>query len=292
MPIVILRNPNAGSGRGERLARRIDEALRAAGHATRLISTAANGALGPALEDASALVCVGGDGTIHHALPALLERDVPVYHAAAGKENLFAREFGMRAQPKRVVAAIERGATRRMDIALCAASPFALMLSVGPDASILHAVEGGRSGPVSRLDFLWPIVREALRPGTVPLTIDVDGQRLVEGARGVAIVANSGRYALGIDPAESASIDDGLLDVIFLPFTSGARLAGWMLSARTRWLRRSRVARRAQGRRIALETAAPTRTQMDGEVSSLLGAPEALRLEIEAKPAALRALLP
>jgi len=49
---------------------------------------------------------------------------------------------------------------------------------------------------------------------------------------------------------------------------------------------------KGQGRRITLEAAAPTRAQVDGEVSRLLSDPEALRLQIETRAGALSALLP
>jgi len=187
----------------ERLASRIDDALRGHGMETRLVSTSENGALLSALEGARALVCVGGDGTIHHALPALLARDAPVYHAAAGKENLFAREFGMSAHPERVVAAVERGATRRMDVGMCSGAPFALMLSVGPDASILHEVEV--------LDEQVAILRDAdiaLTELAPPADVFDECQRLLRGAE-IAVVVDDYRKPFArqrdADPAADAA---------------------------------------------------------------------------------------
>ncbi|QKK09344.1 MAG: hypothetical protein HND58_15050 [Planctomycetota bacterium] len=55
------------------------------------------------------MVAVGGDGTVYHALPQLLRSKTPVYHAPAGNENLFAREFGMTANPATLLGALKRG---------------------------------------------------------------------------------------------------------------------------------------------------------------------------------------
>lgn len=240
------------------------------------------------------MVVIGGDGTLHHALPALSASGAAVYHVPFGTENLFAREFGMTrdadllaaslAQPR--IAAIDLLEVSTRDCTRLAA----IMASVGPDAGVIHALDLARTGPISHLSYVKPILSQLLRRRLPHLSIEIDGHTAVEHRPGVCIVGNLRQYALRIDPAVRAHPADGLLDLVFFPAAGPVRALLWMLRARTRTHIRAGnlVYRTGRTVRITSPDAAPF--QVDGEAArSPLGP---LDLTISVRPAALRVLLP
>lgn len=241
MQVSLLVNPASGKGAGRTLGEQLAPALTAAGHSVSRIELAqAPEAFTARLRDAASqsdvLVVVGGDGTVHHALPGLMGGRAALYHCGTGTENLFCREFGMIAEPARVVAAVGRGLVREIDLAEITLPggtprPFAIMAGVGPDAGVIRRLHQARNGPISHASYLWPIVQELCDPCLPMVRVEVDGREVVAGARGWLIVANMRQFALRLDPASRADPADGRLDIVFMPGSDGLAAAGWMFSA-------------------------------------------------------------
>ena len=162
-------------------------------------------------------IVVGGDGTLRRAAAALGEVGVPFLHAPLGTENLFARMLHLPREPEDIAELAVRGGTRRIDAGRTPYGPFTLMVSVGFDAEVIHDLHARRHGPIRHASYIAPILRTALRRKWPKVSIDVDGQLVVEQRRGLAIVANFSGYAFGMDPARDAQPDDGLWMLSFCP---------------------------------------------------------------------------
>lgn len=307
MRIVLRYNPLSGKGRAAAIADAAESRLRSAGHEVRRVEFSRDdpGALGRALDwdglSAGAVAIIGGDGTLHHALPDLLSRAVPVYHVPLGTENLFARQFDMDRDLDRLAAAASAGRTEAVDVGVCNGVPFALMCSMGPDANIIHRLVRTRRGRISHFSYVAPLLAELRRPGFPRFTVDLDGQRILEGRRGLLVVANSRQYALRIDPAARASMTDGLLDVIFLPCATSARFVRWAVSARLRRHLTDPDAVYATGREVIVLAnggdADGVCYQIDGEAGPRQeneggGIGPVRRLHCVVHPRALRVLMP
>jgi diacylglycerol kinase family enzyme len=201
------------------------------------------------------VVVAGGDGTVHSVLGVLARTGTPLYHLPFGTENLFAREFGMSRDVRTLLASLRVRAAVRTDLGMISHSsggcehscPFAIMCSIGPDASVVHRLAKVRRGAISHRAYVAPIAKELIRPWVPMLTIRVDGVKIVDRARGLCIIANYRQYALRVDPAREASPHDGLLDAVFLPAGSGIAAGLALLAARAR-LKASRV--RASGTHV------------------------------------------
>ncbi len=269
----MLFNPLSGGARRDAEVERLGSALRADGHDV-VVVRVGDGS-GPGLRDAlrgsAALVIVGGDGTLHHAIADASRAGVPVYHWPAGTENLFARHFGMKASETALRRALASGETRSIDYGDADGRPFALMCSVGPDAAVAHRLHRERTGSISRLTYLQHVLRE-LREKPPRLRVWVDGQLAVDGIRGMCIVANCREYGARFDPAPLACVDDGVLDVVFMPAETSVGVLGWLLKARTgRHRRDGRLVHRT-GREVVIANAgeAPAWVQCDGEATGSL----------------------
>ncbi len=289
MRVLLLANLRSGRGRAAALTTALERELAGRGHAIVVRDVCAGS--GPPLPahagfaDVDVVVSVGGDGTIHHALPDLIASKRPVYHAPGGNENLFAREFGMAPDPVVLARAIEGGRIEAVDAGVAGDRPFALMVSVGPDAGVIHRLSASRRRATGHAMYLGPVAGELLRPHLPRLSVVVDGRTVVEGRRGVVVVANSGRYALRLDPARGADVRDGLLDVVFLPASTSA---GTLVRGVARALGLGSPGTR--GALVTIESVEPAPWQTDGEVGGWLSPGEPLRLS--PLPGALRVLCP
>lgn len=285
MRIRIVHNPGSGRGVAARAAERVRAVLARAGHTPD--RRAAGDAEG---EPADLLVLIGGDGTVKHALDEAIARDTPVYHIPVGNENLFAREFGMLRDPEALARAIERWDVCRIDVGVAESGAgrerFAIMLSVGPDASVIHRMQrGGREIP-GHLAYLGPIAEEVGQPALVPVWATVDGRTLARGEQGMLIAANIRRYAFGLDPAREADPRDGLLDVVFIPAAGVWPLLWAGLAGLAGNLRAVRGVVMDRGARV--EVCAPGGpVQADGEA---VEAGESIVISVQRR--ALRILLP
>jgi diacylglycerol kinase (ATP) len=288
--IAMLINPRSGRGKGRETA---DAIRRALDDGRREITSLEIDALDE-LENIRAdthraLIVVGGDGTVHAALPALARLGLPVYHAPLGTENLFARQFGMSRDPQRVRRAVDTGETHTVDLASCDGRPFAIMCGLGFDADVIESLHNVRTGAISHLSYLRPILRELLRLRNVPLRVEVDGNTVVEEGTGQLVIANSRQYALRNDPALRASMTDGRTDVVFLPCESRIGLVTWAIRTRTRThlLGNRAVYERGTDIRVtALGEGAAV--QIDGEYARTLREGESI--EITTHPGALNVL--
>ena len=301
--ILILSNSIAGRGRAAARTSAVERELAARGHEVRVADARSlNGGLDTALRSADAVVIAGGDGTVLHALPALERIGTPVYHLGTGNENLLARQLGHSARVDVLADAVDAWDIGSIDVGVCrrsggdnpAGTHFATMLSVGPDASIVHRLAARRRGTVWHGSYVAPTLAEAARPVLPALRVEVDGRVIADGVRGMAIVANTRQYAVRLDPARDADASDGLLDVVVLPARSIAALAWRLGRSRLRW-HGPRVAR-GRGTRVAIETTGEVdaAVQLDGEAPGVLlgDASGGLTTPIvaEARPAALRVL--
>ncbi|TVQ63113.1 MAG: hypothetical protein EA379_04450 [Phycisphaerales bacterium] len=279
--IVLLLNSASGRGRAAGVADAITRALRSHGVAVETLDVHDDPTLEPGAQDA--IVVVGGDGTLHHSLGTILDADAPVRVVPCGTENLFAREFGWTACVERIVEDVARGKERRVDVALRDGEPFAVMLSVGPDAAVVSRVAANRAGAIRHLSYVRPIIAETLAPTLPRLSVTVDGERIVNETHGWLVVANSRQYAVRIDPAPDARIDDGLLDVVFVPARSGLSAAAFVVCSRLRLRARRRSVVRCTGREVEVSAFDhPAPTQCDGEVGSPIAPSIPVRLTVEA----------
>lgn len=274
MRIVVLANVASGRGGAGSLAAEAEAALAREGH--EVVRTPIRAGWDGELAGAGLVVACGGDGTLACAAEGAMARGVPVHHLPRGTENLFAREFGMRADVAALVEAVRAWRVEPFDVGTCNGRVFVLMASVGFDADVLHALAAVRRGPISHRSYVKPVLRTLLGPTIRAVTIEVDGRAVVEGRKGNVVVANCGRYALGLDPCDEACMSDGMLDVCFVPSGSSVRTIAWMGAMLAGVGRRSRALVRAKGASVVVRVegagsekdGAIGRFQIDGEAAS------------------------
>jgi len=180
--IAIFANPIAGKGKGRRIAESLRDRFAREGWETRLILEHASKATSQSLEGVTAAVSIGGDGTLRsvvervtdhaaHAGPGVLV--IPM-----GTANLMGRHLGValshRGLEERAVEMIasrrlvylDTGVMRTTLGAPNSANPaeppaggsrlFLLMVGVGIDGAIVHALDRVRRGPIGIASYFQP----------------------------------------------------------------------------------------------------------------------------------------
>jgi diacylglycerol kinase (ATP) len=251
-----------------------------------------HGEIEQAAREAELVVIAGGDGSVHHTAPIAMRTGAPIYHLPCGNENLLAREFGMTRVPRDLSKAIESGKRIATDVGTIgvnggAPRHFLLMVSFGPDASVVHRLAASRTRATGHLAYAGPITAEFLRPHLPRVSVWVDGGQVVDDRRGLLVIANSRQYAFRVDPCHRASMTDGKLDVLFMPCEGRWGALRWGVRCRRR---------RAEACGAVAATGSEVRVRTDGasqvDGESHATATAGAELAFGVKPGALRCLAP
>jgi diacylglycerol kinase (ATP) len=293
MQVVLLFNPIAGMGQALRAADDIAASLRRRTWVPKPVATVPgdrNDALDDALSGASALVVLGGDGTMRQAAPFAVRHDVPVYHFPFGTENLFAREFEMTASVHHLLGVLERSRTRRVDVGEVDGALFLVMVSAGLDAHVVHELASERTGGITHFSYAAPLLRalQSWRPAS--LRIDVDGVLVDTAGAGITMVANLRQYALRLDPVPHARPDDGRLHLLHVPVRGKRDIPRVLTAMRLRQLAQLPDVTLRSGTAITLASEQPLCLQVDGDPCPVAAAPAA-GTALRVRPGALKVLV-
>ncbi|MBL8863277.1 MAG: NAD(+)/NADH kinase [Planctomycetes bacterium] len=280
--VLVVANPVAGRGRGARAARALGLALDAQGLASETFLTTARGdararvaRLDPGV---TAIVAVGGDGTLSEVLSGLADRAIPVAQLALGTANVLARDLALPRAPAALARVVAAGKSQRVDLARVAGRLCFLGASAGYDAAVVHALERIRRGPITRFTWARAALSELARYQAPQLSVEVDG-RLLPGAFGLVLVANVVHYAGWPSLACDRVLDDGRFEAYLFPARS--RLGLLRHAARGLFARfPGGGVERVSGRRFRVASSHPVPLQVDGDAAG--HAPFELVVEAEA----------
>jgi diacylglycerol kinase family enzyme len=139
------------------------------------------------------------------------------------------------------------------------------MAGVGLDASVIHAIHGQRTGPITHLAYVAPILTALWRYEFVPLQVAVDGRIVFPAAPALAFVANVGEYGAGFTLMPQARSDDGRLDICVVPCNSGRQALQHWLRALAAGHLENRGVISLRGRQVHIESQGKVPVQFDGE---------------------------
>ena len=230
--VLVVANPVAGRGRGERLARELAAHLSAAGCE---VLTKLTGARGDAMRwtsegasEVSFVVSVGGDGTLREVFSGLEDTRTPVVVAPLGTANVLSLDLRLPRGAREIAAMALRGRTQDLDVARVNGALSFLVTGVGLDAAAVEEVERARRGPITKLAYVSAMAR-ALRAYRRPsLSVELDGKR-VEAPVGMLLASNVIHYGGCFRLSADRRLDDGLFEVYLFrdarPFALGLAAA-------------------------------------------------------------------
>jgi len=216
--ISYIVNPKSGARASSSMNKQFEHYLSESGYdvrvsVTRHLEDAYEFATDAAVDfDCGLVVAAGGDGTIREVAHGLEGSDTSFLIVPCGTENLLANEFGFDEKITTVISTFEEGQVRRLDLGCVNGRCFTSVVGVGFDGEVVHRVSCEREGHIDYLDYFWPIWRTFWNYKFEPLRVEVDGDEVFDG-RGIVIVGNISKYALGLGIAKNADYNDGRLDV-------------------------------------------------------------------------------
>ena len=240
-----------------------------------------------ALADGAETIFVwGGDGMVQRCVDVLAGSEARLAILPAGTANLFASNLGIPDDIGEAVRVGLNGKERKLDLGKMNGEHFAVMAGAGLDARMIKDADGGPKDRYGRLAYIWAASKN-LRVEPFKARIEVNGDLWYKGDASCLLVGNVGALFGGLEAFDSASPEDGQLE---LGVTRAESVGEW---ART-------VARTAIGsaadspfvqatkaERIDVELGRKVLYELDGGERK-----EVKRLKVKVKPAALTVMVP
>jgi len=209
-----------------------------------------------------ALVAAGGDGTVLDVINR--HPGAPIGILPLGTENLLARQFGIPQDGAAAAEIIAAGRTIPLDLGRIGERRFAIMVSVGFDAAVIHSAHAARTGHIRRSHYVWPIGLAMRRYDYPELRVYVDDVTQPIVGR-MVVIANLASYALGLPMAPSARGDDGLLDLRVFHGGSTFHLLRYLYMLTTWSLDHLSDVTSVRAKTVRIESAARAPVQADGD---------------------------
>ncbi|MCL6424122.1 sphingosine kinase [Brachybacterium sp. JHP9] len=297
--IGLLANPTAAGGSAHRVGRDVHHLLRIAGISV-VDLTSSNAALARARalevrDTLTALVVVGGDGTLALGAEIVAETPVRLGLVPAGSGNDFARTYGLDVRSpdeavrlllqalSRPVVAIDAIEIRPDDEDRAAQEGAAVPdtsglartialgnVSLGFDALVNARANSSRLAP--RMRYTSAVLQELRSFAPFPYWIEVDGGPREEVDASLLTLCSTGMFGGGMRLVPSARVDDGVLE---LAMVSGLRRSA-LLRFFPRVFRGTHVSvpqfsvRPVREIRVGLRDGTALRSYADGEARDLL----------------------
>jgi len=223
--VLLLVNPTSGRGSASQIASAALNTLRANGITAQshIGSSAADitaAARVAVTRGVDTLVAVGGDGTLHAVLPAVVESSATLGLLACGTGDDAARALDIpRGDVERAISTLVNGTTRATDIGVATTADgerhyFVTVLSCGFD-SCVNERANVMTWPRGQARYLRAIVAELRSFKPLPFSISVDALDVSTTGMLVA-VGNGSSYGGGMKVCPDAIPDDGSLAVTVL----------------------------------------------------------------------------
>jgi len=230
--LLILFNPNAGSGRAKKYLPLIEAYLKSLDMGYLLTHTTHSGHAQSLLESTdlsqfSGVIAAGGDGTLFEVVNGLMhhkpENRIPMGVIPVGTGNAFARELGLLPTDwkagidiigKQQTQAIDLGHAQMDDDAFYFINIIGMGFVVDAGHSTLKIKKLGKSAYT--LATLWETAKLKKHPIKLTLTDENNQVEVIDQDLVFVEVANSRYTGTSFLMAPEAKIDDGLLDVIIL----------------------------------------------------------------------------
>ncbi|HEX6293343.1 MAG TPA: diacylglycerol kinase family protein [Herpetosiphonaceae bacterium] len=289
--LYVIFNPHAQKGHAAQREQSVRTALHNAdlsfklarteypGHAQHLAAAAAD------QDHYTAIVAVGGDGTINEVVNGLIGSSLPLGLIPIGTGNDLVKMLELPSNRPLVAAErLRRGALRPVDVGVANGRAFINGLGCGFDAQV--AVENQRPTRLRGFAvYLAALLRALKHYQSPPMRVCFDGQT-IERRMLLTTVGNGRCHGGGFWVTPDARIDDGLFDLCLcdaLRLDEIVRYIPKVIRGTHTRLKQVRMARAAH---VTIESVTPVPVHVDGEI---LGT-ALQQVEVEIRPGALNLL--
>ncbi|GER87102.1 diacylglycerol kinase [Dictyobacter vulcani] len=237
------------------------------------------------------VIAIGGDGTIHEIIQSLAGSETALGVLPSGTVNVWAREVGISLDLNKASNVLLNGQTRRIDLGKIDDRYFLLMVGIGVDGEVTHAVE---KKPVKRLGVIGYLLVAAWWGARYPAfraAIALNNQVIKVHALQV-IIGNTQLYGGAMKYTWEAKCDDGVLDICVIRRQNILRRLPVLLDFLLRRPQRKQWVRYETSDTLKITTTEPVAIQVDGEPIGHTSTSEEQPTCISVVPQALKVIVP
>lgn len=221
----------------------------------------------------------GGDGTLNAAAAALVECGVPLGVIPLGTANDFARTVGIPIDPAQAAEVIAAGQLKPIDLGDVNGHLFFNVASIGFSAELARDLTEHAKRRWGTFGYAIVAARLLIRSRLFTAFVDHDGTS--ERIRTLQVSVGNGRhYGGGMTVEESATADDGKLDVYSLEVDHWWRLLRLLPSLRNGTQGRWDDVRAFRTTEVSVRTSRRRPVNTDGELSTYT--PAHFRIRVKA----------
>lgn len=220
-------NKTSGNGKGANVWSKVQKLLKAKGVEYQVLFTDGTENDRKLVEsniglECTAVVVIGGDGTIHGVANALAYKNVPLGIIPAGSGNDFARSLQIPKDHEGALNRILTGKVKKMDLGRVGQEYFITIAGIGFDGKVAKVTNESKMKKLlnkmslGSLSYIYSLIKVLFtyQPTTVTIKIDERIHRFSE--VWMISIANLPFYGGGIKICPDAIADDGLLDICIL----------------------------------------------------------------------------
>ncbi|RXJ04030.1 diacylglycerol kinase family lipid kinase [Anaerobacillus alkaliphilus] len=170
-------------------------------------------------ETIKAIVIIGGDGSIHHALKFVENTEIPIGIIPAGSGNDFARALKIPHKSSEALNLILRGHTKKIDMIKVDDKPCATVVGIGFDAKVAELANRSKIKKwlnfikLGKLAYIYGVLKGVFSYQSTEMTIHVDGIEKTYSHVWLIALANTPYYGGGLKISPEANYTDGTLNI-------------------------------------------------------------------------------
>lgn len=220
MRFLVLINPRAGKGKTLKHLPKVKEAVKGGPHSfqwevAESVEALRRGILKAPSEGIECLLLMGGDGTVHEALPALKQVGIPFGLLPCGRGNDFARNIGIPLDLSSNCAIPAAPVFGEIDVPVIRDRPFGSIACMGFDAEVNRLARDQKGHFGGTLGYIICVLR-VLR-GFIPFRLEIRVDDFFWSGRAMMVaISNGPYYGGGMKIAPQARMNDGLFDVCII----------------------------------------------------------------------------
>jgi len=216
-----------------------------------------------------AVILGGGDGTLTMAADGLVDAQLPVGILPLGTANDLARTLGLPLDPLAAAEVIARGQLKRIDLGWVNGTHFFNVATVGLGTGVARRLNRERKSRWGILAYLFAAARVMIHAR--PFAADIRSELETVRVRTAQVTVGNGRhYGGGMTIDESATIDDGVLNLVSLEVEHWWQLIPLLPALRRGTLSGTAHVRTMRGREFEIQPVKKKRrikVTADGEIS-------------------------
>lgn len=306
--ILLIANPTAGAGAGrinkqrlvevavrdlERGGRTVEVALEATREAVE--AQAERGAR----DGYAVVVAAGGDGTINAVVNGMMraaEENIALPLLGIlpmGTGNVFAFNMDIDRSWREACRVIRKGNTRNIDVGLARSVEdeahhqyFMLMAGIGFDAKVVEDTSLRLKYVLREFAYVLHCLQNVVLHQGTKVTLKFEEGKSYTGQSWLVMVGNAASYAWDIKVTQRAQLDDGNVDVCFMPWHNKLVSVQQAMQILTGQHVERGIARYWKTKGVVIESEPPIPVQLDGDEWGRTP------LKITVLPGALRVLAP